>query len=157
MGGEVSPELAARIWASVGVEIAPHIENKFNYGQVKMVMIMMMVIMVLAVLGYRGLHGADLLLGVLPRRQGGAQRAQVRDRDRGLRQAAVQAGAGEGQTNENTASGHVTPYSSLIGQVRVGEVLQQLLVNLKESGHPKNTNVQQRRKFSKNQNIFDFL
>ena len=65
---------------------------------------------VLAVLGYRGLHGADLLLGVLPRRQGGAQRAQVRDRDRGLRQAAVQAGAGEGQTNESTASCHVIPY-----------------------------------------------
>ena len=61
------------------------------------------------------------------------------------------------RANKNTASGHVTPYSPLIGQVRVGEVLQQLLVNLKESGHPKNTNVQQRRKFSKNQNIFDFL
>ena len=45
MGGEVSPELAARIWASVGVEIAPHIENKFNYGQVKMVMMVMMMMM----------------------------------------------------------------------------------------------------------------
>ena len=45
MGGEVSPELAARIWASVGVEIAPHIENKFNYGQVKMLMMVTMMLM----------------------------------------------------------------------------------------------------------------
>ena len=45
MGGEVSPELAARIWASVGVEIAPHIENKFNYGQVKMLMMVTMMMM----------------------------------------------------------------------------------------------------------------
>ena len=45
MGGEVSPELAARIWASVGVEIAPHIENKFNYGQVKMLMMVMVMLM----------------------------------------------------------------------------------------------------------------
>ena len=47
MGGEVSPELAARIWASVGVEIAPHIENKFNYGQVTMVMMVMMVMIMM--------------------------------------------------------------------------------------------------------------
>ena len=47
MGGEVSPELAARIWASVGVEIAPHIENKFNYGQVMTVMMMMMMVMMM--------------------------------------------------------------------------------------------------------------
>ena len=50
MGGEVSPELAARIWASVGVEIAPHIENKFNYGQVTMVIMMMMKMMVMMVM-----------------------------------------------------------------------------------------------------------
>ena len=47
MGGEVSPELAARIWASVGVEIAPHIENKFNYGQVTMVMMMVMMMIMM--------------------------------------------------------------------------------------------------------------
>ena len=33
MGGSISPELTAVIWASLGVEIAPHIENKFNFPQ----------------------------------------------------------------------------------------------------------------------------
>ena len=33
MGGSVTADLASKIWASVGVEIAPHIENKFNYKQ----------------------------------------------------------------------------------------------------------------------------
>jgi hypothetical protein len=33
MGGSVTADLATKIWASVGVEIAPHIENKFNYKQ----------------------------------------------------------------------------------------------------------------------------
>ena len=33
MGGSVGGDLASKIWASVGVEIAPHIENKFNYKQ----------------------------------------------------------------------------------------------------------------------------
>ena len=33
MGGQVTSELETKIWASVGVEIAPHIENKFNYSQ----------------------------------------------------------------------------------------------------------------------------
>ena len=33
MGGVVSPELVTRIWASIGVTIAPHIENKFSYKQ----------------------------------------------------------------------------------------------------------------------------
>ena len=33
MGGHVSTDLSTRIWSSVGVEIAPHIENKFNYSQ----------------------------------------------------------------------------------------------------------------------------
>ena len=33
MGGSVTVDLASKIWASVGVEIAPHIENKFNYKQ----------------------------------------------------------------------------------------------------------------------------
>ena len=33
MGGVVSPELVTRIWASIGVTIAPHIENKFRYKQ----------------------------------------------------------------------------------------------------------------------------
>ena len=29
----VTTDLAAKIWECVGVEIAPHIENKFNYKQ----------------------------------------------------------------------------------------------------------------------------
>ena len=29
----MTADLASKIWASVGVEIAPHIENKFNYKQ----------------------------------------------------------------------------------------------------------------------------
>ena len=33
MGGVVSPELVTRIWASIGVTIAPHIENKFSFKQ----------------------------------------------------------------------------------------------------------------------------
>ena len=33
MGGSISPELTAVIWASLGVEIAPHIENKFTFSQ----------------------------------------------------------------------------------------------------------------------------
>ena len=33
MGGPLSPELVTSIWSSVGVTIAPHIENKFSYKQ----------------------------------------------------------------------------------------------------------------------------
>ena len=33
MGGQVTTDLAQKIWESIGVEIAPHIENKFNYKQ----------------------------------------------------------------------------------------------------------------------------
>ena len=33
MGGDVGPELVGKIWSSIGVTIAPHIENKFNYKQ----------------------------------------------------------------------------------------------------------------------------
>ena len=33
MGGVVSPRLTSTIWQTVGVEIAPHIENKFNYRE----------------------------------------------------------------------------------------------------------------------------
>ena len=33
MGGRLSPELVSDIWASIGVTIAPHIENKFNYKE----------------------------------------------------------------------------------------------------------------------------
>ena len=33
MGGSISAELTAVIWASLGVEIAPHIENKFTFSQ----------------------------------------------------------------------------------------------------------------------------
>ena len=46
MGGVVSPRLTSTIWQTVGVEIAPHIENKFNYGQVMTVMVMMMMMMI---------------------------------------------------------------------------------------------------------------
>ena len=33
MGGPLSPELVTSIWSSVGVTIAPHIENKFSYKE----------------------------------------------------------------------------------------------------------------------------
>ena len=33
MGGDISKELEAELWESLGVEIAPHIENKFNYKE----------------------------------------------------------------------------------------------------------------------------
>ena len=33
MGGTISPQLADTIWSSVGVQRAPHIENKFTFSQ----------------------------------------------------------------------------------------------------------------------------
>ena len=46
---------------------------------------------------------------------------------------------------------------SKLEKVKMPEVLRNMLTNLKESGIPKSTNIVHRRKFSKTQNIFDFL
>ena len=42
-------------------------------------------------------------------------------------------------------------------RVTIPEVLKEMLLSLKESGYPKPGCLKPRRKFSKNQNIFDFL
>ena len=119
MGGLVKSDLVSKIWSIIGVEIAPHIENKFNYSQ------------------FSGIAAFT-------------ERIYCWEFCRGDN-------AGPSTPKSEIETADFDKLLSKLERVKIPEVLRDLLVNLKESGHPKASNVPPRRKFSKNQNIFDFL
>eukprot|EP00090_Calanus_glacialis_P038992 TRINITY_DN67934_c0_g1_i1.p1 TRINITY_DN67934_c0_g1~~TRINITY_DN67934_c0_g1_i1.p1 ORF type:complete len:174 (-),score=60.79 TRINITY_DN67934_c0_g1_i1:32-553(-) len=119
MGGSVTADLATKIWASVGVEIAPHIENKFNYKQ------------------FAGIAAIT-------------ERIFCWNFSKGEK-------AGPTAPKSEIETADFDKLLCKLEQVTMPEVLRDLLVNLKESGQPRPGSGQPRRKFSKNQNIFDFL
>merc|ERR1711879_689280 len=119
MGGVVGPELVGKIWSSIGVTIAPHIENKFNYKQ------------------FSGIAAYT-------------ERIFCWDFCRG-------ANAGPATPKSEIETADFDKLLSKLERTKIPEVLKDLLINLKESGIPKPNAVKPRRKFSKTQNIFDFL
>ena len=119
MGGFVKPDLVSNIWSMLGVEIAPHIENKFNYSQ------------------FSGIAAFTERIFCWEFCTGDS--------------------AGPATPKSEIETADFDKLLSKLERVKIPDVLRDLLVNLKESGLPKLTNVPPRRKFSKNQNIFDFL
>ena len=135
MGGPISAELTGIIWASLGVEIAPHIENKFNFSQFS---------------GIAAFCERIYCWQFCKGDNAGPSSPKVTS-------VICFISIVKFLFQSEIEKADFDKLLAKLDRTNIPEVLKAMLLSLKDSGQPKPGCIKPRRKFSKNQNIFDFL